>query len=983
MTLDIDTVFRDNKIKGDPHSGEHWPIKAEIRALLKEIAETAQSTGLAFPSVAALNAALNYPANTRAEVAGDGVNDGIYSKVGAPGTGSWEFLGQSILTKLQAAVEPDFLTFNNTPIYDATGVYGAAERFYLPRNRWVVRNGQSEQGTLTATPSRISGYREIANPGAAGRAWAVYYDLDGGDDPYKAVAFPAALPIGRAERIVLIAILWGTNVVWSGFDILRAEELNFEHLYFRRPIIVTSDKVLVPRFYYRSRIQTWQEINPADGSDYWELPFQTGANNGERIFFDKVAFDAGDTSPVKRVNGSTAPLAPDHRAPLILRAMNGQVESPYPIARMVRNQYQFGKEGFDLAPTRYTNTTFADVSNSDLLALGFKRGAVNSDSGRPYVGGVITDPTPGAQSVFARVFVQTDTPNNFGNLGRLYLFRPGTSAVLTSVLTLEKKISSTAAIFSATIVSPEVHTINRWWAGMEGAGVGLLITGVQFAMSPDRHIAVDREDFPAPAIGPEILYPDAMYLIDERPLPFYPQQVSQARRDVPGYQLSLGSVGPSSRPYTIQAHDRVEIDSRRLGSTIEITGRVGSSDMRVSRSVAVRRAANRFTGAKNILMIGDSLTNFAMPGILKQVLEACGMTPTFIGKYNSALQGSSATSTDGPLAEGQPGWEFGDWTYAKTDRIGPLEPGDEAAYEAMTKAQKFDVNAWLRPEVGTEASARNGYVFDPEFWRTRWSVNLAIPDVVLLNLGTNDARDNAPPATFDAVRDGLEIMVPALRAAWPSAEIGLYFPAVPMTLEGANRWTHEHAEIARIYLEYVRDLGDAKVNFIAGYAHMSQDVGWELTTESTTPAGTAQALVSDSIHFNEIPRRELAEPLAAFVGYEVGTQVSTTGMLELGLGVTKTISSGVITVDTGSHIIVDTEGGASTDDLVTINGGRTGTVILLHTAASARDVTVKHGTGNIYLDGQADFTLTSSSDALLLYRNNAGNWNQIGGGNNA
>lgn len=35
MALDIDTVFRDNKIKGDIHSGEHEPDKAEIRALLK------------------------------------------------------------------------------------------------------------------------------------------------------------------------------------------------------------------------------------------------------------------------------------------------------------------------------------------------------------------------------------------------------------------------------------------------------------------------------------------------------------------------------------------------------------------------------------------------------------------------------------------------------------------------------------------------------------------------------------------------------------------------------------------------------------------------------------------------------------------------------------------------------------------------------------------------------------------------------------
>lgn len=35
MTLDIDTVFRDNKVKGDIHSGAHEPDKAEIRAGLR------------------------------------------------------------------------------------------------------------------------------------------------------------------------------------------------------------------------------------------------------------------------------------------------------------------------------------------------------------------------------------------------------------------------------------------------------------------------------------------------------------------------------------------------------------------------------------------------------------------------------------------------------------------------------------------------------------------------------------------------------------------------------------------------------------------------------------------------------------------------------------------------------------------------------------------------------------------------------------
>jgi len=78
-----------------------------------------------------------------------------------------------------------------------------------------------------------------------------------------------------------------------------------------------------------------------------------------------------------------------------------------------------------------------------------------------------------------------------------------------------------------------------------------------------------------------------------------------------------------------------------------------------------------------------------------------------------------------------------------------------------------------------------------------------------------------------------------------------------------------------------------------------------------------------------------------------------------------TIAGGEIT-PTSSYVILDTEGGAATDDLVTIAAGTTGQLLLLQTASSARDVTVKHGTGNIYLSGGVDLTLDNLRDSLML-----------------
>jgi hypothetical protein len=62
-----------------------------------------------------------------------------------------------------------------------------------------------------------------------------------------------------------------------------------------------------------------------------------------------------------------------------------------------------------------------------------------------------------------------------------------------------------------------------------------------------------------------------------------------------------------------------------------------------------------------------------------------------------------------------------------------------------------------------------------------------------------------------------------------------------------------------------------------------------------------------------------------------------------------TISAGVITLtNNSSSYTLDTEGAASSDDLDTINGGQDGQVIFLRSANNARNVVLKHATGNIF-----------------------------------
>lgn len=111
----------------------------------------------------------------------------------------------------------------------------------------------------------------------------------------------------------------------------------------------------------------------------------------------------------------------------------------------------------------------------------------------------------------------------------------------------------------------------------------------------------------------------------------------------------------------------------------------------------------------------------------------------------------------------------------------------------------------------------------------------------------------------------------------------------------------------------------------------------------------------------------------------IATNSVTADKIVYTVGSELTIASGVITV-TNSYHTVDTESDASTDDLDTINGGEEGMQLVLRADNSGRTVVVKDATGNIYLDGNSDFSLDHKTDTIhLMYASS--NWREIGRAN--
>lgn len=91
-----------------------------------------------------------------------------------------------------------------------------------------------------------------------------------------------------------------------------------------------------------------------------------------------------------------------------------------------------------------------------------------------------------------------------------------------------------------------------------------------------------------------------------------------------------------------------------------------------------------------------------------------------------------------------------------------------------------------------------------------------------------------------------------------------------------------------------------------------------------------------------------------------------------------TIAAGVIT-KTRAHHTVDTESDAVTDDLVTIEGGSEGELLLIRPASASRTVVIKHNTGNIWNPSFNDQYLIDS-DSYLLLAYSGSKWCIIGAG---
>jgi len=109
---------------------------------------------------------------------------------------------------------------------------------------------------------------------------------------------------------------------------------------------------------------------------------------------------------------------------------------------------------------------------------------------------------------------------------------------------------------------------------------------------------------------------------------------------------------------------------------------------------------------------------------------------------------------------------------------------------------------------------------------------------------------------------------------------------------------------------------------------------------------------------------------------DVYTDLRLKGQLIFDAASELTISSGAITITQSNHT-VDTQSDAASDDLDTISGGTTGSMVYLAAANGARTVVIKHGAGNIVTADGSDYSLDDANKVVSLIRD-ATNWHLAG-----
>lgn len=333
-----------------------------------------------------------------------------------------------------------------------------------------------------------------------------------------------------------------------------------------------------------------------------------------------------------------------------------------------------------------------------------------------------------------------------------------------------------------------------------------------------------------------IMHGPRIYAVEGRAFDLFAPSLLPTRNSGAGRLFALQSVKADGQPLHALWRDHARIRCDDLGTTARLKIiNDGIAGAEFSKSITVVKSASSKTASPRVALIGDSITNGAHL-ITEDRFDGYSVNPYFMGTRRPTTGRDS-------WAEGRGGWGATDYCYDRTTYI-PLPAGQEAAALA---AQTDNRNPFIRASTGGDdpSFVRNGYIFDYRYYLDRFG--MADPDIVVINLGTNDIAQIGLPSALTRARDCIDIMIAQIRGACPSAIIGLALAQKGNSITENPNWYQGYAQL---WLHWHETYGaSSDVHVLSTHAMASDRLNFDMTTTATNAqTGQTKQILADAIH---------------------------------------------------------------------------------------------------------------------------------------
>ncbi|KZC82877.1 hypothetical protein AYR46_02940 [Sphingobium yanoikuyae] len=586
---------------------------------------------------------------------------------------------------------------------------------------------------------------------------------------------------------------------------------------------------------------------------------------------------AAAQSALSTVIGNAEPLVDNATQVILAVTINGKIVDnrgrPFVgdvPGGAIPNQFRYGKL-IDDAPFIYPGLAGVDITDTDLVGMGFTRGLRGPANSTVSAGDYFAEPPKIGDYVVTRFYLHTSVAGQFGQ-PRLYLYDAEPSASFV-VPTVWRQISDTVREYFYAGRITQTGRV-KWAVGTDNSANASLVTiaGIQFHCGASPAFWIGRADYPSPlgGSGASLLMADDIYLVSDRPLPLFACN-GLNKRSLPALVDITNSpaVAAPAPPYfdTGRAGDLLWLDPAAIGSNLKLTMRSDdASHLAFTRTVAVHKKTVPLASpvTRNCAYFGDSHSNGNFSPNLKALLAAWGVDINYYG---------TLPNDAGETAEGRGGWSLANYIGTRQGAawtsVVAAGSGATAAYLAGDYTARFNANPFLNNGASGSAAPvisgglADGYRFDLVNYRTRFA--LPAIDVVLLNLWSNDMNLSLADGLADVVAY-YPVMLAEIRRAWPSAKIICWASAPGYVNPAEIRWTERRQALAAIYsaVKAAQTAGDSNLHLVSAWMHHTVRSGFDLTA-GTTVSGVTKARVSDDVHTHFPADLQVHEALAAAI----------------------------------------------------------------------------------------------------------------------